>query len=75
MRGANSYGNMLLFRETSSPVQWLHVSKYPPSLSFYSLELGIMAMLLSFAFASFAFDMENITAFLPPKKPFRLRPQ
>ena len=52
VRGANSYGNMLLFRETSSLVQWLHVSKYPPSLSFYSLELGIMAMLLSFAFAS-----------------------
>jgi hypothetical protein len=32
-------------------------------------------IMLSFAFASFALDMENITAFLSPKRPFRLRPQ
>jgi peptidoglycan/LPS O-acetylase OafA/YrhL len=27
--------------------QWLHVSKYPPSLSYTSLELGLMCLILS----------------------------
>ena len=47
VRGANSYGNMKLLREDGSLVQWLHVSKYPPSLTFVALELGIMALLLA----------------------------
>jgi uncharacterized membrane protein len=47
VRGLNSYGNMWLFREDSSLIQWLHVSKYPPSLSFQTLELGLMAIILS----------------------------
>ncbi len=47
VRGANSYGNMRLLRESGSLVQWLHVSKYPPSLTFAALELGIMALLLA----------------------------
>jgi uncharacterized membrane protein len=46
-RGGNGYGNMLLLREDSSLVQWLHVSKYPPSLSFTALELGLMAICLA----------------------------
>jgi uncharacterized membrane protein len=46
VRGANGYGNMLLYREGGSLVQWLHVSKYPPSISYVSLELGIGAFLL-----------------------------
>lgn len=46
-RGANAYGNMMLYREGTSLVQWLHVSKYPPSLTFVTLELGIMALLLA----------------------------
>jgi uncharacterized membrane protein len=50
VRGANGYGNMLLLREDSSLVQWLHVSKYPPSLSYYALELGLMALVLSLFF-------------------------
>jgi uncharacterized membrane protein len=47
VRGLNGYGNMLLFRDDGSLVQWLHVSKYPPSLSYAALELGLMALLLA----------------------------
>ena len=47
VRGANGYGNMLLYRRGMSPVEWLHVSKYPPSLSFVALELGISAAILA----------------------------
>jgi uncharacterized membrane protein len=46
VRGANSYGNMRLYREGNSVVQWLHVSKYPPSLSYVALELGFGALVL-----------------------------
>ncbi len=47
VRGHNGYGNMGLLRESASLVQWLHVSKYPPSLSFVALELGVMALVLA----------------------------
>jgi uncharacterized membrane protein len=47
VRGLNGYGNMRLARDDGSIVQWLHVSKYPPSLSYTALELGIMAVLLA----------------------------
>ena len=50
VRGLNGYGNMLLPRESGSLVQWLHVSKYPPSLSFVALELGLMALVLAALF-------------------------
>jgi uncharacterized membrane protein len=50
VRGLNGYGNMGLLREGAGPVQWLHVSKYPPSLSFVALELGLALLLLA-AFA------------------------
>jgi uncharacterized membrane protein len=50
-RGFNRYGNMLLYRYDNSIVQWLHVSKYPPSLSFAALELGLMFLMLAFLFA------------------------
>jgi len=46
LRGINRYGNLKLFREDLSLVQWLHVSKYPPSLTFSALELGLMALCL-----------------------------
>jgi len=46
-RGLNGYGNMFLLRADDSWQQWLHVSKYPPSLTFASLELGLMALGLS----------------------------
>ena len=51
VRGFNHYGNMLLYRYDHSIPQWLHVSKYPPSLSFAALELGIMFLMLAFLFA------------------------
>ena len=46
LRAWNGYGNMLLLREDYSLVQWLHVNKYPPSLTFAMLELGLMALIL-----------------------------
>ena len=46
VRGANGYGNMRLYRNGGSLVEWLHVSKYPPSLSYAALELGIAAAIL-----------------------------
>jgi uncharacterized membrane protein len=46
VRGANDYGNMLLTRQGFSLVEWLHVSKYPPSLSYTALELGLMALMI-----------------------------
>ncbi|MGD9182321.1 MAG: heparan-alpha-glucosaminide N-acetyltransferase domain-containing protein [Desulfobacterales bacterium] len=50
-RGFNKYGNMLLYRYDNSILQWLHVSKYPPSLTFSALELGLMFVMLSLFFA------------------------
>jgi len=50
LRAANGYGNMLLYREGHSLVQWLHVSKYPPSIAYTTLELGIMALILAALF-------------------------
>ena len=47
VRAANGYGNMLLYREDHSFVQWLHVSKYPPSITYTALELGIMALIMA----------------------------
>ncbi len=44
VRGLNGYGNMTLYRADGSLLQWLHASKYPPSLAFASLELGLMAV-------------------------------
>lgn len=46
LRGLNGYGNMGLLREGASLVQWLHVSKYPPGLTFSALELGLMSLCL-----------------------------
>ena len=46
-RWMNGYGNMWLYREGNSLVQWLHVSKYPPSLTYMTLEIGIMCVCLA----------------------------
>ncbi|MEZ5083127.1 MAG: heparan-alpha-glucosaminide N-acetyltransferase domain-containing protein [Bacteroidales bacterium] len=48
VRGFNGYGNMFLYRTDNSWQQWLHVSKYPPSLSYYALECGLLAIILAF---------------------------
>lgn len=50
VRGINAYGNMLLYREDHSLVQWLHVSKYPPAITYTTLLLGIMALILAALF-------------------------
>jgi uncharacterized membrane protein len=47
LRAANGYGNMFLLRDSLAPLQWLHVSKYPPSITYVALELGLMALILS----------------------------
>ena len=47
VRGMRGYGDMFLHRADSSWQQWLHVSKYPPSLTYYSLELGILFLCLA----------------------------
>ena len=47
VRGVNDYGNMFLMRESNAWIHWLFVSKYPPSLAFTALELGIMALFLA----------------------------
>lgn len=47
VRGIDAYGNMGLYRDDASWVQWLHVAKYPPGLAFASLELGLMALALA----------------------------
>jgi uncharacterized membrane protein len=59
VRGFNMYGNMLLYRYDSTLLQWLHVSKYPPSLTFSSLELGIMFLFLAILFAWYDKTSEN----------------
>lgn len=51
VRGLDGYGNMRLYRDDGSLIQWLHVSKYPPSLSFALLEIGLMALVLAALFA------------------------
>jgi uncharacterized membrane protein len=47
VRWFNGYGNMFLLREDSSWIQFLLVSKYPPSLSFMALELGLFCLALA----------------------------
>jgi len=47
VRSVNSYGNLGLLRDDGSLVQWLHVSKYPPSVSYVALELGLMLLVLA----------------------------
>lgn len=47
VRAYQGYGEMFFPRTGNSWQQWLHVSKYPPSLSFYGLELGILGLALA----------------------------
>ncbi len=51
VRGLNGYGNMFLPRADSTWQQWLHVSKYPPSLTFSTLELGLLCLCLAMLMA------------------------
>ncbi len=47
LRWLNDYGNMALIRESEHWIHWLFVSKYPPSLTFIALELGLLALCLA----------------------------
>ena len=47
IRDMNGYGNMFMYLEGNALVHWLHVSKYPPSLGYTLLELGLMAIILA----------------------------
>jgi uncharacterized membrane protein len=47
VRGNDGYGNMFLHRADNSWQQWLHVSRYPPSLTYYAMELGILFLCLA----------------------------
>jgi len=47
VRWFNGYGNMFFLRENNSWIQFLLVSKYPPSLSFMALELGLLCLILA----------------------------
>ena len=50
VRGVDGYGNWGLYRDSLAPLQWLHVAKYPPSLSYSALELGLTFLLLALFF-------------------------
>ncbi len=49
VRGLDGYGNAQLLRGGGSWIEWLHVSKYPPSLSYAALELAIAFGVLALA--------------------------
>ncbi|HKD05554.1 MAG TPA: heparan-alpha-glucosaminide N-acetyltransferase domain-containing protein [Bryobacteraceae bacterium] len=49
VRGIGGYGDMFLRRSDNSWQQWLHVSKYPPSITYFSMELGILFLCLALA--------------------------
>jgi uncharacterized membrane protein len=48
VRASQGYGDMFLHRSGNSWEQWLHVSKYPPSLTYSTLELGLLWLCLAF---------------------------
>ena len=48
VRASQGYGDMFLPRTDDSWQQWLHVSKYPPSLAYATLELGLLSLCLAF---------------------------
>jgi uncharacterized membrane protein len=51
IRGLDGYGNWGLHRESLGLIQWLHVAKYPPSVAYTTLELGLAFILLAGFFA------------------------
>lgn len=65
LRGLNGYGNGNLLRDSAELVQWLHVSKYPPALTYSLLELGLMLLCLS-GLAALAVRFSRATAWLRP---------
>ena len=46
LRTIGGYGNFGIVRQADSAISWFFNSKYPPSLTYYSLELGLIGVLL-----------------------------
>jgi hypothetical protein len=51
VRASQGYGDMFLPRTDDTWQQWLHVSKYPPSLAYATLELGLLSLGLALLMA------------------------
>jgi uncharacterized membrane protein len=51
VRWRHGYGDMFMHRTDGSWQQWLHVSKYPPSLTYTTLELGMVCICLALLMA------------------------
>ncbi|MDP1550291.1 MAG: heparan-alpha-glucosaminide N-acetyltransferase domain-containing protein [Nitrosomonas sp.] len=47
IRSSDGYGNLFMHLEGNTLVHWLHISKYPPSLAYTVLELGLMAIIFA----------------------------
>src|SRR5262249_48335608 len=47
LRGCDGFGNAGLHRRSGDFLEWLHCSKYPPSITYLAMELGLMALLLA----------------------------
>lgn len=47
IRSIDGYGNLFMHLEGNTVVHWLHISKYPPSLAYTMLELGLMAIIFA----------------------------
>jgi uncharacterized membrane protein len=47
IRSIDGYGNLFMHLEGDTLVHWLHISKYPPSLAYTMLELGLMAIIFA----------------------------
>jgi len=60
MRAFNTFGNQQLYRLDGSWIQWLHVSKYPPSVAFTALELGLMCLIMAGLFVLQRRQGENV---------------
>ncbi len=46
LRGVDGFGNMGYHRRSLDVLEWLHCSKYPPSITFFAVELGLAVIVL-----------------------------
>lgn len=47
IRSIDGYGNLFMHLGGNTLVHWLYISKYPPSLAYTMLELGLMAIIFA----------------------------
>jgi len=47
LRWRDGFGNMALHRRSGELLEWLHCSKYPPSITFFAMELCLAFLLLA----------------------------